>query len=84
MCVFSLEDLKSDFENINGAEIKIEQQDNDKGDNCHYNILNIKDKFTDKFSIKYFKHPYLYVCCGNDLKQISEDDAKKLKEYVCN
>jgi len=83
-CIFEFDLLKSEFLQANVEVISIEQSYNDKGDNCHYNILGFKNSLTDKFSKKYFKNPTLFVCCRGSYIQVSEQEFMALDKYSCN
>lgn len=82
-CRFEFNDLVNDFQLANGQNIEIIQSDSDKGDKCHHDIVNFKDKLTDKFSQKYFQPPNIYVCCNGEEKRLGYKEFIILNQYKC-
>jgi hypothetical protein len=82
-CIFDFEEIVITYQQANEAPIIISPSQSDKGDECHYNIINFKDKLTDKFSKEKFKTPNLYVCCGDNYRALTSIEFSKLEEFEC-
>lgn len=73
--IIDLEVLQVEF---SGESIEVEQEMSDFGDDCHYNIVGIKNNKAKSFQKKYL-HTNLYLCDVEcNASRITVDEYSKL------
>lgn len=64
------------------SDLEVNATESAKGDICHYDIKNVKDKKAEKFFIDYCKKSpsNLYICCDAKSEQLS---IEEILDYNC-
>lgn len=65
---------------FNGIEFELKNTKSDSNDDCHYDLIGLKDSQSEKFFKSYCKPPNLRLCEGDTSLDIDDDTHQRLSE----